>query len=89
MGQSNIHNSEASLEMEENSGCERTEQGNPNDSFQDEWNRSSERFDKERRLDNNQRSQVGISPTNNISNARTIPSIRCNVECLLIQSNAV
>ncbi|KAA6363860.1 MAG: hypothetical protein EZS28_040613 [Streblomastix strix] len=37
MVQSNIHNPEASLEMEENSGCEFTGQGDINDSFQDEW----------------------------------------------------
>ncbi|KAA6363183.1 MAG: hypothetical protein EZS28_041289, partial [Streblomastix strix] len=52
MVQSNIHNSEASLEMEENIGCECNEQGNTNDSFQDVWNRSSERLDKEMRLGN-------------------------------------
>ncbi|KAA6381101.1 MAG: hypothetical protein EZS28_023369 [Streblomastix strix] len=64
MVQSNVYNSETSLEMEENSGCECTEQGNTNDSFQDEWNRSNERFDKERRLGNMSRSQVGLSPPN-------------------------
>ncbi|KAA6342145.1 MAG: hypothetical protein EZS28_052413, partial [Streblomastix strix] len=52
MVQSNIYNSETTLETEENSGCEFTEQRNTNDSFQDEWNRLSERFDKDRSLGN-------------------------------------
>ncbi|KAA6389403.1 MAG: hypothetical protein EZS28_015076 [Streblomastix strix] len=78
MVQSNIYNSKAPLEMEENSGCECTEQGNTNDSFQDECNRSSERFYKERRLDNQSRSKISLSPSNNISTTQTIPSIRIN-----------
>ncbi|KAA6398193.1 MAG: hypothetical protein EZS28_006286, partial [Streblomastix strix] len=89
MVQSNIYNSEASLEMEENSRCERIEHGDTNNSFQDEWNRSSERFDKERRLGNKFRSKIGLSPPTNISTTQTIPSIRSNGESLLIQSNAV
>ncbi|KAA6371229.1 MAG: hypothetical protein EZS28_033244, partial [Streblomastix strix] len=89
MVQSNIYNSEASLEMEENSGCERTEQGDTNNSFQDELNRSSERFDKERRLGNKLRSKISLSPPNSISTTQTISSIRSNGESLLIQSNAL
>ncbi|KAA6388977.1 MAG: hypothetical protein EZS28_015496 [Streblomastix strix] len=89
MVQSNTYNSEVSLEMDENSGCERTEQGNTNDSFQDEWNRSSERFDKESRLGNKSRSKISLSPPNSISTTQTIPSIRSNGESLLIQGNAV
>ncbi|KAA6393403.1 MAG: hypothetical protein EZS28_011073 [Streblomastix strix] len=54
--------------MEENSGCERTEQGDTNDSFQDEQNRSNERFDKERRLGNKLRSKVSLSPPNSLPN---------------------
>ncbi|KAA6375768.1 MAG: hypothetical protein EZS28_028708 [Streblomastix strix] len=75
--------------MEENSGCVRIEQGDTNDSFQDEWNRSSKRFDKERRLGNNLRSKISLSPTNSISTTQTISSIRSNGESLLIQSNAL
>ncbi|KAA6379381.1 MAG: hypothetical protein EZS28_025093 [Streblomastix strix] len=50
MVQSKIYNSEASQEMEENSEFDFTEKGDINDLFLDKWNRSSERFDKERRL---------------------------------------
>ncbi|KAA6362325.1 MAG: hypothetical protein EZS28_042148 [Streblomastix strix] len=89
MVQSNIYNSEASLEMEENSGYECTEQGNTNDSFQDEWNRSSERLDKERGLGNKFRSKIRFSPLNRISTIQTIPSIRSNGKSLLIKNNAV
>ncbi|KAA6373128.1 MAG: hypothetical protein EZS28_031344, partial [Streblomastix strix] len=89
MVQSNIYNSEASLEMEENSGCECFEQGDINNSFQDECNRSSERFDKERRLGNKLRSKISLSPPNSISITQTISSIRSNGESLLIQSNAL
>ncbi|KAA6388582.1 MAG: hypothetical protein EZS28_015892 [Streblomastix strix] len=53
--------------MEENSGCEFTEQGDINDSLQDEWNRSGERFDQERRLGNKLRSKISISPPNTLS----------------------
>ncbi|KAA6394462.1 MAG: hypothetical protein EZS28_010015 [Streblomastix strix] len=87
--QSNVYNSEASLEMAENSGCEFSEQGDINDSFQDEWNRSSERIDKERKLGNKFRSKISLSLPNSISTTQTIPSIRSNGESLLIQSNAV
>ncbi|KAA6398100.1 MAG: hypothetical protein EZS28_006377 [Streblomastix strix] len=59
------------------------------DSFQDAGNRSSERFDKERRLDNNSRSKVDFSPPNSISTEQTLPSIRSNKESLLIQRNSV
>ncbi|KAA6385093.1 MAG: hypothetical protein EZS28_019380 [Streblomastix strix] len=89
MVQSNIHNSEASLELEENSGCEFNEQGDINDSFQDEWNRSGERFEQERRFGNEFRSKISLSPLNSISTTSIIPSIRSNGESLLIQSNAV
>ncbi|KAA6353907.1 MAG: hypothetical protein EZS28_050566, partial [Streblomastix strix] len=56
-------------EIDENFGCEFTEQGYINDSFQDLWNRSSMRFDKERRLSNKFRSirlreHFQQSPTN-------------------------
>ncbi|KAA6338641.1 MAG: hypothetical protein EZS28_052680, partial [Streblomastix strix] len=85
---SNIYNSEASLEMEENSECDCTEQGNTNDSMQDEWNSSIERFDKERRRGNKFRSKISLSPPNSISITQTIPSIRSNGESLLIQGNA-
>ncbi|KAA6347438.1 MAG: hypothetical protein EZS28_052029 [Streblomastix strix] len=89
MVQSNIHKPEASLEMKENSGCEFTEQGDTNDSFQDERNRSGKRLDQERRLGNDSRSKISFSRPNSISNTQTIPSIRSNGESLLIQSNAV
>ncbi|KAA6356435.1 MAG: hypothetical protein EZS28_048038, partial [Streblomastix strix] len=49
---SGIHSKGVSREIDENFGCEFTEQGYINDSFQDLWNRSSMRFDKERRLSN-------------------------------------
>ncbi|KAA6356438.1 MAG: hypothetical protein EZS28_048035, partial [Streblomastix strix] len=49
---SGIHSKGVSWEIDENFGCEFTEQGYINDSFQDLWNRSSMRFDKERRLSN-------------------------------------
>ncbi|KAA6379726.1 MAG: hypothetical protein EZS28_024749 [Streblomastix strix] len=75
--------------MQKNSGCEFVEQGNTSDLFQDEWNRSSERFDKERRLGNKFRSKISLSPPNNISTTQSIPSIRSNGESILIQSNAV
>ncbi|KAA6328458.1 MAG: hypothetical protein EZS28_053714 [Streblomastix strix] len=75
--------------MEENSGCERTEQGDTNDSYKDEWNRSSGRFDQERRLGNKFRSKISFSPPNGISTAQTIPSLRSNGESLLIQGNTV
>ncbi|KAA6382295.1 MAG: hypothetical protein EZS28_022177 [Streblomastix strix] len=74
--------------MEENSGCERTEQGDTNNSFQEERNRSSERIDKERRLGKNSRSKNSLSSPNGISITQTIPSIRSNGESLLILSNA-
>ncbi|KAA6375720.1 MAG: hypothetical protein EZS28_028756 [Streblomastix strix] len=89
MVQSNVYNFEASLEMEEKSGCERTEQGDTNNSFQDEWNRSSQIFKKERRLGNNLRSKISLSPPNSISTTQTIHIIRSNKESLLIQSNAL
>ncbi|KAA6372055.1 MAG: hypothetical protein EZS28_032415 [Streblomastix strix] len=89
MVQSNIYNSEGQLEMEENSGCECIEQGNTNDLFQDEWNRSSERFDKERRLRNRFGSKINLSLPNSISTTLTIPSIRSNGECFLIKGKAI
>ncbi|KAA6350732.1 MAG: hypothetical protein EZS28_051876 [Streblomastix strix] len=88
MFQSNIHNPEASLEIEKNSRCEFIEQGNTNDSFQDEWNRSNERVDKERRLGNKSRPKIGLSLPKIISTAQTVTSIRSNGESLLILSNA-
>ncbi|KAA6369990.1 MAG: hypothetical protein EZS28_034483 [Streblomastix strix] len=75
--------------MKENSECKFTEQGDINDSLQDEWNRSSERFDKERRLGNKSGSKISLSSSNIITTTQTISSIRSNGESLLIQSNAV
>ncbi|KAA6361360.1 MAG: hypothetical protein EZS28_043113, partial [Streblomastix strix] len=89
MVQSDNYNSEASLEMEENSGCECPEQEDTNNSFQDEWNRSGERFDQKRILGNMLRSKISLSPPKRISTIQTIPSIRSNEESLLIQSNAL
>ncbi|KAA6357486.1 MAG: hypothetical protein EZS28_046988 [Streblomastix strix] len=75
--------------MEENSECDCTEQGNTNDSLQDEWNSSIQRFVQERRLDNKFGSKISLSPPNSISITQTIPSIRSNGESLQIQGNAV
>ncbi|KAA6377343.1 MAG: hypothetical protein EZS28_027128 [Streblomastix strix] len=75
--------------MEENSGCECSEQGNTNNSFQDEWNRSSERFDQERKLGNKLRSKISLSPPNCNSTSQTIPSIQSNGKSIPIQSNAI
>ncbi|KAA6386486.1 MAG: hypothetical protein EZS28_017986 [Streblomastix strix] len=89
MIQSNIYNFDASLEMEENFGYQFTEYGDISDSFQDEWNRSSERLDKKRKLGNKSRSKIDFSPYNNTSTAHAIPSIRSNGESLLIYSITV
>ncbi|KAA6393744.1 MAG: hypothetical protein EZS28_010734 [Streblomastix strix] len=89
MIQSNVYNSETSLKMEKNSGCERTEQGGTNNSFKEEWNRLSEGFNKERRLGNKLRFKIILSTPNSISTTQTIPCIRSNWESLLIQSNAI
>ncbi|KAA6382671.1 MAG: hypothetical protein EZS28_021801, partial [Streblomastix strix] len=67
MVQSNIYNSEDSREMEENSGCQFTKLGETNDSFQDEWNRSGEKFNQDGIQGNKSRSKVSLSPSNNIS----------------------
>ncbi|KAA6369730.1 MAG: hypothetical protein EZS28_034743 [Streblomastix strix] len=75
--------------MEENSGSEHTEQGDTNNSFQDEWNRQSDRFDKEARLGNKFRSKISLSPPNCIYTTQSIPSIRSNGESSLIQINAL
>ncbi|KAA6380588.1 MAG: hypothetical protein EZS28_023885 [Streblomastix strix] len=75
-------------QMEENSGCELTEQIDVNDSFQDEWNGSRQRFDKKRRMDNKSRSKISLSSSCYISTAQTVPNIRSNGESLLLQGNA-
>ncbi|KAA6397540.1 MAG: hypothetical protein EZS28_006932 [Streblomastix strix] len=75
--------------MEENSGCEFIEYGDINDSFQVEYNISSEKFVNERRLGNQSRSKIGLSPLNNISTTQNILCIRSNGGNLLIRSNAV
>ncbi|KAA6381490.1 MAG: hypothetical protein EZS28_022980 [Streblomastix strix] len=84
-----ILDKEIQWNMEKDSGCEQTEQGNREITFQNAWTRGGTIPSKLNGLRNISRSQISILPHHIISKLNTIPNIQFQQQQLRIQSNAI